>query len=154
MDPLPTPFDIAPVPGVPFTPSLLLWLIVLGLLLIPCILVVIIGRRSSRKPLAPITLATRQLKELALESTTKQIASEAALILKRLLAAQFGLAVEALSGEELTRMGMEERSELARVLAPLIGELDQVRFSASEDGARIQALLNQAISVLLQEERE
>lgn len=154
MDASPTPFDITAVPSLPFTPSLLLWLIVIGMLLLPAIGLAFSARRQSQKPVLLQRATVERLKRLVLTRSgtdAKQTSSEAALLLRRFLAGQCVIATEALSGEELTRLADTQLPSIAKQLLPLLSEFEKVKFAADPDRLQIQSLVNRAVTILSEE---
>jgi hypothetical protein len=87
MQPLPTPYDITPLPAFAYAPGLSDWLLVVGLLSVLCVLVFVVSRfRGKRRSLDPFAVAISELGSLSANRgmKPKEALARASLLVKRL----------------------------------------------------------------------
>ena len=151
MDAQQTPFDIVPVPPLPFTPSTLLWIVAIGLILIPTLGLLLSARRRPAKGVKLKQISARKLQELIDSNDgldTRQRASAAAQIVRRLLAAHCQLSVDSLTTEELIALAANSGAPLAADLLRLTAELDQIRYAPHQQSPQLSTIISGIIEVL------
>ena len=152
-NPLPTPYDIVPIPYFPVEPGLLAWLavgvaaILVGLLIarIP------LSRRSA--PASAVATAQRELAALSQRSPeAKELLGEASLIIRRLLAALGAVNLRSASAPEIRQLSQSQPEQIRPVLEAA-ARIEETRFlpSVSQEVAEIEI---EALSTALREARD
>lgn len=146
MDPLPTPFDILPLPGLPLRPSPIAW----GLLLLLLGIGLFLATRKSKSRVTRfevIQQARREIESLSLPLSKADLT---------LVASRLRHVAEVLSGEPCTTLSAQELLCLAAAtpvspVAPLfrfLAELDQMRFAPEISAERAATCHSAALQLL------
>lgn len=143
--PLPTPYDIAPIPYFPSSPGLREWIAFVVLGLVALLLLQTRRAGGSGKPAlhAPKVIAREALSRILAEASAAQISPEAmrralfeaSLVLRRLVGAATGVPAAELTSSELQAMAESETAPLsgpARDLIRVALTLDEYKFRPVE----------------------
>lgn len=151
MEPLPTPYDIAPLPQFAYSPGLLVWLLLILVLLVGAFAIILSDRRGHgrvaasaiRQALAELDLCAQSLDSRSGEDLRHTL-FRASLLARRLLAVLHDPSVVNLSPAELAAWA--ERTALPAPIARLarqIPELEALKFAPQLDPARCRAALDE-----------
>lgn len=158
MEPVPTPFDITELPFIPFTPSLLLWILLPGTVLLVFLIILWLARRSPVIHAASRSETERRLRTLMQQKQkvdTQQAATATSLILKRFLSIELGESVDTLGTSELNALAASaEQTAPRRILLETLATLEESRYSGDLPTTRLMSLLERCCEALRQEEKQ
>ncbi len=146
MDPLPTPYDILPLPGLPISPGPLAWGVLLSMLAIGILLTSRKPRPSSNR-FHVIQQAEKEIESLSLPLSKADLALLASR-LRHVAEVLSGKPCTALTGQELVELSASTSQREIAALLKLIAELDQVRFAPTLAPEQATTFRTDALGVL------
>ncbi len=153
-DPLPTPYDIAPLPHFAFEPSASTW-IIFGLAALALALLALAIRYAGLRRQSPAraaqTLRSRLLSMRAQspQANTRHTGEELSLLLRRFLASRFGASIPALSRTELEDYYLRYPEKPWADLFRAVITLEDTKYSPQpSDAATVKALIDTCLTAL------
>lgn len=139
MTPLPTPYDITPVPAIPYTPGFRDW-ILLGAFLAGCgAFVFSFTRQRIRQSISPLESARSELTRLEESLPTaflmRNDCFSASQTTKRAIDAAFRTNLHAASLDELQRLGESHTSDTLRKIVHILAGWDVAKFGRCDETA-------------------
>ena len=137
--PLPTPYDITPIPFFPIVPGIVAWIIVaiIAMVIAAIIARVPLSRRGS--PASALNTAEKELRSLqSREIEPKELLSGASLIIRRLLAALTSLNLRSATAAEIREFAQAQPDSIQSLLraAATIEETRFIPAVSREDASR------------------
>lgn len=139
MTPLPTPYDITPIPHIPYAPGLRDWLILASILAACAIALLSITRQRIRRSVSPLERARTQLAHLE-ESLhgphlSRANCFTASQTTKRAIDAALGTDLHAATIDELQALSESHPSEALREIAGMLASWDRAKFGRTDETA-------------------
>ena len=142
--PLPTPYDITPIPLFPIIPGTLAWLVVAALAVLVALLIARIPLSRRGSPASAVSTAEKELRLLrSRDLDAKELLTGVSLVARRLLTALTSHNVRSCTAAEI-RAGAAEQPEPLRPLLLAAAEIEELRFlpalSRAQANVRVETL--------------
>lgn len=139
MNPIPTPYDITPVPYIPYAPGIRDWIVLAILLAVAGAAVIRLTRYRMTRSASPLESAQAELARIE-ETVPGAYLSRAACfsasqITKRAIDAAFGTHLHAASLSEVQTLAASDPSDTLREIAGILAGWDIAKFGRSDETA-------------------
>ena len=135
-EPLPTPYDISPLPQFAFEPSTELWIICLSVSILVVFILAVCNwmfsrRRSPEKAVNKALERISRIQSNLTQENSKNCAEELSLVLRRFLSTYFAQDLVSLSNSELTAWAKSSSNLKLAEFSNILQLLDEIKYSSS-----------------------